>query len=47
MEIKKQYDNKNFFEKYSQMPRSNKGLTGAGEWHEFKKLLPDFEGKLF
>lgn len=46
MEIKKQYDNKDFFEKYSQMPRSNKGLAAAGEWHEFKKLLPDFEGKV-
>ena len=24
---------------------SQSGLAGAGEWHELKKLLPDFEGK--
>lgn len=39
------YDDSGFFEKYSQMPRSVEGLQGAGEWHELKKLLPDFEGK--
>lgn len=27
------------------MTRSKKGLEGAGEWHELKKLLPDFTGK--
>ncbi|MBC1484051.1 class I SAM-dependent methyltransferase [Listeria sp. FSL L7-1509] len=39
------YDNKTFFDQYSQMPRSKKGLKAAGEWHEVKKLLPDFNGK--
>lgn len=39
------YDDQVFFEKYSLMARSQKGLAGAGEWHELKKLLPDFRDK--
>jgi len=39
------YDDDNFFNKYKDMDRSKKGLEGAGEWHELKKMLPDFEGK--
>lgn len=39
------YDDKEFFEKYSQMERSKKGLAGAGEWHQLKELLPDFKRK--
>lgn len=39
------YDEPSFFEKYSQMDRSKKGLKGAGEWHALKKMLPDFSGK--
>ncbi len=39
------YDNEVFFEKYSQMMRSQKGLQGAGEWSELQKMLPDFCGK--
>ena len=39
------YDNDIFFEKYSQVNRSRQGLSGAGEWGAFKKLLPDFAGK--
>lgn len=39
------YDNELFFKKYSEMARSQKGLQGAGEWSELKKLLPDFRGK--
>lgn len=39
------YDDEAFFEKYSAFPRSVGGLTAAGEWHEFRKLLPDFAGK--
>ena len=38
------YDDPRFFEKYGQMARSQKGLAGAGEWHELEKLLPDFHG---
>ena len=39
------YDEKSFFEKYSQMERSQKGLQGAGEWSELEKILPDFRGR--
>lgn len=39
------YDDAVFFEKYSQVNRSRQGLSGAGEWGAFKKLLPDFAGK--
>lgn len=39
------YDNNNFFEKYSNFPRSVDGLSAAGEWHELKKMLPNFMGK--
>lgn len=39
------YDNAQFFEAYSQFPRSVEGLSAAGEWPELKKLLPDFTGK--
>lgn len=39
------YDDSIFFEKYSHMERSEKGLEGAGEWHELKKMLPDFQRK--
>lgn len=39
------YDDEVFFQKYSEMNRSIYGLQGAGEWHELKKILPDFKGK--
>lgn len=39
------YDDKVFFEKYSEMERSKKGLEGAGEWYAFQKLMPDFAQK--
>lgn len=39
------YDNPAFFEQYSKMNRSVAGLKGAGEWHEFQKMMPDFAGK--
>lgn len=39
------YDDPAFFRKYSQMARSQQGLSGAGEWPELRKLLPDFQGK--
>ena len=38
------YDDPQFFQKYSEMDRSRHGLSGAGEWHELQKLLPDFTG---
>lgn len=39
------YDDDIFFDKYSNMDRSKNGLESAGEWHEFKKMMPDFHGK--
>lgn len=39
------YDNEQFFQKYSEMERSRKGLPGAGEWRELQKILPSFHGK--
>lgn len=39
------YDDKIFFEKYSKMDRSTKGLAGAGEWEMLQKLLPEFKEK--
>ena len=39
------YDDKSFFEKYSQMDRSTKGLAGAGEWKTLEAMLPDFKDK--
>ena len=33
------YDDNIFFQKYSQMSRSQKGLAGAGEWETLKKLF--------
>ena len=36
------YDDDIFFQKYSQMSRSQQGLAGAGEWETLKKMLPDF-----
>ena len=39
------YDDEDFFLAYSRMLRSEKGLEGAGEWSELKRLLPDFHGK--
>lgn len=39
------YDKESFYEKYSKMERSQKGLAGAGEWQTLEKLMPDFAGK--
>lgn len=39
------YDNEEFFEEYAKMERSQKGLEGAGEWHQLKVLFPDLKGK--
>lgn len=44
-ELNNEYDNPVFFDKYSKMDRSVKGLQGAGEWHELKKLIPDLKEK--
>jgi len=39
------YDNMTFFKKYSEMARSKKGLDAAGEWSEFRKMMPDFNAR--
>lgn len=39
------YDDPLFFDRYSDMLRSRKGLQGAGEWRILKEMLPDFAGK--
>ena len=41
------YDDNIFFQKYSQMSRSQQGLAGAGEWETLRKLLPDFRMRLW
>jgi len=38
------YDNAEFFERYSQLPRSVDGLDGAPEWPTLRALLPDVRG---
>ncbi len=39
------YDEPEFFNQYSHMSRSTGGLSAAGEWHELRKMLPDFQDK--
>jgi len=39
------YDDPDFFSAYEKMPRSVKGLEGAGEWYVFKALLPELRNK--
>jgi SAM-dependent methyltransferase len=39
------YDDVGFYSAYEQMPRSVKGLEGAGEWHVWQALLPDLRNK--
>jgi len=38
------YDDAEFFERYSQLPRSVAGLDGAPEWPALRALLPDLGG---
>ena len=38
------YDNPEFFERYSQLPRSIDGLEGAPEWPVLRAMLPDLRG---
>jgi len=39
------YDDPEFFEGYSQLPRSIVGLDGAPEWASLRALLPDIRGR--
>ena len=34
------YDDEKFFESYSHMPRSEQGLSAAGEWWQLEAMLP-------
>lgn len=43
--MKNIYDDKQFFNQYAKMSRSQQGLSGAGEWHQFQALFPDLSGK--
>jgi ubiquinone/menaquinone biosynthesis C-methylase UbiE len=38
------YDNAEFFEGYSKLPRSIEGLAGAAEWPSLRALLPALDG---
>ncbi|MGZ4046582.1 MAG: class I SAM-dependent methyltransferase, partial [Bacteroidia bacterium] len=39
------YDDPVFYDQYSKMRRSQNGLESAGEWHIFRKMLPDMAQK--
>lgn len=39
------YDDLGFFENYNQLPRSIKGLEGAGEWGAFRSMFPELRDK--
>ena len=39
------YDDPAFFEAYSHFPRSVEGLSAAGEWEAFQRMLPNLEGR--
>lgn len=39
------YDDETFFNIYSGLERSRKGLAGAGEWPALCRLFPDLKGK--
>jgi SAM-dependent methyltransferase len=39
------YDDAQFFNEYAKMSRSRQGLSGAGEWRQFKAMFPDLSGK--
>jgi SAM-dependent methyltransferase len=39
------YDRSDFFEGYSQLPRSIQGLAGAPEWPTLRSMLPDLAGR--
>lgn len=39
------YDDPDFFEAYTQLPRQTRGLEGAGEWSALQSMLPSIKGK--
>lgn len=40
-----EYDNEIFFQEYAKMSRSQQGLDGAGEWHQFRNMFPPLKDK--
>lgn len=40
-----EYDNEAFFSEYAKMQRSRDGLAAAGEWHQFKEMIPELYEK--
>ena len=40
-----EYDRDEFFRQYASMPRSEQGLSAAGEWHQLKPLFEPVKGK--
>src|SRR5262245_28822209 len=38
------YDDPEFYDSYSRLPRSQQGLEGAPEWPALRALLPDLRG---
>ena len=40
-----EYEKKEFFDQYAQMPRSKGGLPAAGECHQLRPLFPPLERK--
>ena len=40
-----EYDNEDFFAEYAKMSRSKEGLCAAGEWSQFRALIPPLQGK--
>ena len=45
MHVSNIYDDDRFFDRYARMLRSRQGLSGAGEWHQLRKLFPNLNGK--
>ena len=43
--MRNEYEDEAFFQQYAQMPRSQEGLSAAGEWHQLRPLFPPLEGK--
>lgn len=39
------YDDAGFFDAYGQLPRSQHGLSAAGEWPAIRQLLPPLDGR--
>ena len=40
-----EYENETFFRAYAGMARSREGLKAAGDWPQFRTLMPPLEGK--